>query len=150
MSPIRGGYAAALAGIDAAAACAAQSVRRANRAAPRPRSWLSRVEAAGTGRAPAGWVRDGKATSEAVMALRRAVAVGALGASGDDAGPLTRLSRSELAVAELVAAGRTNREIGEHLHIARRTVETHVAHAFQKLDIRTRAHLAAIVIASTQ
>jgi DNA-binding NarL/FixJ family response regulator len=79
------------------------------------------------------------------VALHQVVA---LGVAGNQTRPLAKLSRSEFAVAELVASGCTNREIGERLHIARRTVETHVAHAFQKLDIRTRAHLAAIVTAS--
>lgn len=145
------GFAAALATIDPAAgraaAGAAQLVRQAHRAAPRPRPWLSGAGAAGVGRVPAGWVQDGKATFAAVVALRQVVVSGP---ASDDGRPLARLSRSELAVAELIAAGRTNREIGELLHISRRTVETHVAHAFQKLGLRTRAHLAAVVTAAAR
>ena len=39
--------------------------------------------------------------------------------------------------------GRSNREIAEQLYITQRTVETHLTHAFQKLDITTRAELGA-------
>lgn len=49
-------------------------------------------------------------------------------------------------VAELVAEGQTNQEIGESLYVSRRTVETHIAHAFQKLEMRSRTQLAAIVL----
>jgi non-specific serine/threonine protein kinase len=59
--------------------------------------------------------------------------------------PLAGLSRSERVVAELVAQGCTNREISERLVISRRTVETHVAHAFHKLGVHSRSHLAARV-----
>ncbi len=59
---------------------------------------------------------------------------------------LAPLSPAERVVAELVAEGHTNREIGESLYVSRRTVETHIAHAFQKLDVRSRTQLAAIVL----
>jgi DNA-binding CsgD family transcriptional regulator len=41
----------------------------------------------------------------------------------------------------------TYREIGERLFISRRTVETHVARVFRKLDVSSRAELAAFLIA---
>ena len=47
-----------------------------------------------------------------------------------------------------VAEGQTNREIGEWLDVSRRTVETHIAHAFQQLDIGSRTQLAPIVCAN--
>jgi DNA-binding NarL/FixJ family response regulator len=81
-------------------------------------------------------------TDQAVDALRNAAA---RLTQDTAAGPLTSLSRSELAVARLVAEGYTNREISDRLVVSRRTVETHVAHAFQKLDVRTRTHLANLV-----
>jgi DNA-binding CsgD family transcriptional regulator len=55
-----------------------------------------------------------------------------------------RLSPAEQRVAQLVAAGMTYRQIGERLGISRRTVETHVAHAFTKLGIASRERLAEI------
>ena len=55
------------------------------------------------------------------------------------------LTRAEHAVAGLVAEGLTNPQIGERLYISHRTVQTHLAHMFAKLDIATRAQLAADV-----
>ncbi|HEX5121196.1 MAG TPA: LuxR C-terminal-related transcriptional regulator [Pseudonocardiaceae bacterium] len=45
----------------------------------------------------------------------------------------------------MVAAGLTNPEIGERLFVSRGTVKTHLLHVFAKLDIRSRAELAAMV-----
>jgi predicted ATPase len=42
-------------------------------------------------------------------------------------------------------AGLSNPQIGERLYISRRTVQTHLAHVFAKLDIAYRAQLAAEV-----
>ena len=52
------------------------------------------------------------------------------------------LTPAEHAVAGLVAEGLSNPQIGERLYISRRTVQTHLAHMFAKLDIATRAQLA--------
>jgi DNA-binding NarL/FixJ family response regulator len=46
-------------------------------------------------------------------------------------------------VVELVAQGLTNPQIGERMFIARGTVKVHLSHIFAKLDIATRAELAA-------
>ena len=51
---------------------------------------------------------------------------------------LAALTEAEEQIAALAADGRTNREIAERLALSRRTVETHLAHAYQKLDIRSR------------
>ncbi|MGZ6616374.1 MAG: helix-turn-helix transcriptional regulator [Solirubrobacteraceae bacterium] len=53
------------------------------------------------------------------------------------------LTPSERAVAELVAEGLTNREVAQRLFISPHTVNTHLRHAFQKLDVSTRTGLAA-------
>lgn len=58
------------------------------------------------------------------------------------AGGRTLLSARERQIAELVAAGLTNREIAADLHLSQRTVESHVAHIFTKLDVRSRVTLA--------
>lgn len=55
------------------------------------------------------------------------------------------MTDSELGVARLAAEGLTNRQIGDRLFISRRTVGTHLAHVFQKLEINRRAQLAAEV-----
>jgi DNA-binding CsgD family transcriptional regulator len=48
-------------------------------------------------------------------------------------------------VAGLVAEGLSNPQIGERLYISSRTVQTHLAHVFAKLDLSARAQLAAEV-----
>jgi DNA-binding CsgD family transcriptional regulator len=52
------------------------------------------------------------------------------------------LTPAEHRVAALAAAGHGNREIAEQLYITLRTVETHLTHAFQKLQITNRSELA--------
>ena len=51
------------------------------------------------------------------------------------------LTASELRVARLAAEGRTNRQIAESLFVTQRTIETHLRHVFQKLDITRREQL---------
>jgi DNA-binding NarL/FixJ family response regulator len=53
------------------------------------------------------------------------------------------LTPSELAVAELVAAGRTNREVGQELFISPKTVEANLSRVYRKLGIHSRAELGA-------
>ena len=59
--------------------------------------------------------------------------------------PLTRRERE---VAELIAQGLTNRQIGARLFIAERTVDTHVSRILAKLGCSSRAQVAAIVATS--
>lgn len=51
------------------------------------------------------------------------------------------LTASELRVARLAVEGATNREIAQRLFVTQKTVETHLRHVFQKLDVRTREEL---------
>lgn len=52
------------------------------------------------------------------------------------------LTPAERGVAELVGDGLSNAEIADRLFISRRTVESHVAHVYQKLQIKGRVALA--------
>ncbi|BBC32809.1 hypothetical protein SGFS_041030 [Streptomyces graminofaciens] len=52
------------------------------------------------------------------------------------------LTHAERRIADLAAQSRTNTEIAELLHLARRTVETHLTSAYRKLGIRRRSELA--------
>ncbi|MFG2877169.1 LuxR C-terminal-related transcriptional regulator [Streptomyces sp. NPDC048337] len=53
------------------------------------------------------------------------------------------LTPAELKVALLVAQGRSNPEIANALFLSRRTVQTHVSHILAKLQVRSRAAVAA-------
>ncbi|MGH3902348.1 MAG: response regulator transcription factor [Pseudonocardiaceae bacterium] len=53
------------------------------------------------------------------------------------------LTPTEFEVVKLVATGLTNAQIGQRMFISRGTVKTHVAHAFTKLRVASRAELAA-------
>jgi DNA-binding CsgD family transcriptional regulator len=55
------------------------------------------------------------------------------------------LTPTEQTVAALVAEGLSNPQIGQRLYVSRRTVQTHLAHVFAKLDLTSRAQLAAEV-----
>jgi DNA-binding CsgD family transcriptional regulator len=52
-----------------------------------------------------------------------------------------RLTPSEQRVAELAAAGMTNKDIGAKLFISPKTVEHNIGHIYRKLGIRSRAEL---------
>ena len=57
-------------------------------------------------------------------------------APGDDG--LPQLSRRQLQVLELVAAGHTNEEAGQRLFISAETVRTHVRQAIERLGVSNR------------
>jgi DNA-binding CsgD family transcriptional regulator/tetratricopeptide (TPR) repeat protein len=73
-------------------------------------------------------------------ARRELVATGARPRRDAQSGP-GALTSSELTVARMAAAGRTNREISEALVITVRTVEAHLTHTFRKLGISSRGEL---------
>jgi DNA-binding NarL/FixJ family response regulator/tetratricopeptide (TPR) repeat protein len=76
---------------------------------------------------------------EAVRELRRLGRRVVRTAAGpaDDA-----LTPREREIAELVAAGRTNREVAEQLVLSSRTVEAHLRSVYGKLGVRSRVELA--------
>jgi pimeloyl-ACP methyl ester carboxylesterase/DNA-binding CsgD family transcriptional regulator len=68
-----------------------------------------------------------------------------LGFLGEPASPGPRLTGRELEVAGLVAQGLTNQAIARRLAVAPRTAEAHVENIRRKLDVRSRAQIAAWV-----
>ena len=58
---------------------------------------------------------------------------------------LDALSGREREIAELVAQGRTNREIGAELFLSEKTVEGHLTRVFAKLGVSSRAGVAEVV-----
>ncbi|EON24532.1 transcriptional regulator [Nocardioides sp. CF8] len=98
----------------------------------------------GVGRSvPTGWIVDNDFTPAGVEAV-----VGLFsGATGPATGSvLDLLSNAERQVAERVALGLTSRQIAADLFISPRTVDAHLTHIYRKLDITTRAKLAALVV----
>jgi predicted ATPase/DNA-binding NarL/FixJ family response regulator len=83
-------------------------------------------------------------TMPAQEAVDLAMAVASGAAPGDRERlqhvPLTPRERQ---VAALVASGRTNRQIGSVLGISEKTAEVHLHHVMSKLDVRSRAEVAA-------
>jgi DNA-binding CsgD family transcriptional regulator len=96
-----------------------------------------------------GPLRDGLAVARACGALPLAerahdelVATGARPRKIVRAG-LEALTSSERRVARMAADGMPNKEIAQALFVTVRTVEAHLHHAYQKLDISSREQLAA-------
>ena len=59
----------------------------------------------------------------------------------DSSGPAEPLTLREREVLKLIAEAHTNREIGEILHLAEKTVESHRANLLRKLGMRDRVEL---------
>jgi DNA-binding CsgD family transcriptional regulator len=107
------------------------------------------------------WLRRQRRHREAQAALERAAAgfyrlgahpwadqahaehIDAVADAGHTRGAASVLSARERRVAELAAAGHSNREIAADLFLSPRTVDTHLYHVFRKLDISKRSELAA-------
>ena len=56
--------------------------------------------------------------------------------------PLSELSEREGKILNLVAEGLTNREIGERVHLAEKTVKNHMTNILGKLRVRSRVEAA--------
>jgi NarL family two-component system response regulator LiaR len=56
------------------------------------------------------------------------------------------LTARELEIARLVANGRSNQEIADELFISLRTVQTHVSNILSKLEVGSRAAVAAYAV----
>jgi DNA-binding CsgD family transcriptional regulator/tetratricopeptide (TPR) repeat protein len=88
--------------------------------------------------AQAGATRDAARLRSRLRALgvRRRVATAEKPATGWAA-----MTKSELAVAQLVATGLTNREIAERLFVSPHTINTHLRQVFAKLEVKSRVDL---------
>jgi DNA-binding CsgD family transcriptional regulator len=56
------------------------------------------------------------------------------------------LSARQTEIVKLVPLGKTNREIGQTLHLSTRTVENHVAALFHKFNVGSRTALVAAIL----
>lgn len=59
--------------------------------------------------------------------------------------PLASLTAQERRILELIGDGLTNRQIGDHLFLAEKTVKNYVSSIFTKLDMRRRTQAAAFI-----
>jgi len=81
-------------------------------------------------------VRAGRLDSAAVNAV--------LQAAGHRAKPVRHeriagLTQREIEVLQVLAQGRTNREMAAHLHLSEKTVSTHIMHIYEKIGCSTRS-----------
>jgi len=59
---------------------------------------------------------------------------------------LSELTAREADVLKLLSRGLTNREIGERLHLAEKTIKHHMTNILQKLHVRTRTEAALMAV----
>jgi predicted ATPase/DNA-binding NarL/FixJ family response regulator len=95
----------------------------------------ARAEAAAGSDAARAWAAGRRLGFDAAIAL-------ALGDKGERRSSDSGLSRRELDVVRLVAAGLTNKEVAARLHLSVRTVESHVRSALAKAAVENRTQLA--------
>lgn len=93
-------------------------------------------------RAPGSWIEGDRLSAEGIRQASR-LEDGSLG----EASPrlAATLTKAQLAVAELVGKGLTSKEIAEELFLSPRTVDNHLAQIYRRLDIPSRARLAALM-----
>jgi DNA-binding NarL/FixJ family response regulator len=86
--------------------------------------------------AAGGSLLDSRATARVLARLRE---------QADAADPLSALSKQERQILELIGQGLTNRQIGERLGLAEKTVKNYVSHLLAKLGMERRTQAAALV-----
>jgi two-component system response regulator DevR len=83
--------------------------------------------------AAGGSLLDPAATTAVLARMRRAT---------EPAGPLAGLSEQERTVLDLIGEGLTNRQIGERMFLAEKTVKNYVSHILAKLGMGSRTQAA--------
>lgn len=86
--------------------------------------------------------RDGRARPLQDRAAQELKATGAR-VSRPEASGIDALTASERRIAAMAAAGMGNRDIAQALFVTVKTVETHLAHVYQKLDLTGRSQISA-------
>jgi len=92
---------------------------------------LNAVRTVGTG----GSLLDPRTTTALLNRIRR---------EREQRDPLSELTEQEHAVFELIGQGLTNRQIGERLFLAEKTVKNYVSHLLAKLNMERRTQAAAL------
>jgi DNA-binding NarL/FixJ family response regulator len=78
---------------------------------------------------------DAKTTAALLNRLRR---------EQDAADPLRELSQQERVVLEYIGQGLTNRQIGQRMFLAEKTIKNYVSHVLAKLDLNSRTQAAVL------
>jgi len=134
--------------IGAAAALRARAAARATDIEQARNSVVERVIGQALGPQDADRLVHAGRTMPPQQAVDLAMAVASATAPGDpDRSQPVPLTPRERQVAALVASGRTNRQIGRVLGISEKTAEVHLHHVMSKLDVRSRAEVAAWAVA---
>jgi len=105
----------------------------------------------------AGYLTKETAPSELIAAIRKLVAGGryispwlaerlAEDVAGAGRAPHERLSDREYQVFRMMASGKSTREIAAELSLSVKTIGTYRARIFEKMEMRTNAHLAAYAV----
>ncbi len=105
----------------------------------------------------AGYLTKDTAPSELIAAIRKLVAGGryispwlaerlAEDVAGAGRAPHERLSDREYQVFRMMASGKSTREIAAELSLSVKTVGTYRTRIFEKMEMRTNAHLAAYAV----
>jgi non-specific serine/threonine protein kinase len=81
-----------------------------------------------------------------MLSAAEAVALGLEDADSPAASGSSPLTRRQREIAALIASGLTSREIGDRLHVSERTVDAHADHIRTRLELRSRAEIAAWAI----
>ena len=92
---------------------------------------LNAIRTVGTG----GSLLDPKTTTALMNRIRR---------EREDQNPLNKLTEQERAVFDLIGEGLTNRQIGEQLFLAEKTIKNYVSHLLNKLGMQRRTQAAAL------
>jgi two-component system response regulator DevR len=85
--------------------------------------------------AAGGSLLDPSATTAVLARMRRAV---------EPSGPVASLSDQERTVLDLIGEGLTNRQIGERMFLAEKTVKNYVSHLLAKLGMERRTQAAVL------
>lgn len=95
----------------------------------------------------AGWISMSTRAKELVEAIELVLEGLPLPDNDDEPGHTVGLSPREAATLALIAQGRTNEQIAEHLAMSANTLKGHIRHCYRKIGVSSRAQAVAWAIA---
>jgi DNA-binding NarL/FixJ family response regulator len=116
---------------------------RALKAADRRDEAITQLRRTADATAVGGHVRLHDAAARELRSLGVRLQAGA--ARAGEASGVATLSEREREIAELVAQGRSNKEVGVTLYLSAKTIENHLSRIYGKLGVRSRVELTALL-----